>query len=148
MGKVLARLLILILIGLSGYLYVRVVNLQKENADLSAQIAAASVRGPRNLEVQRELEGTDNYPKSAENGQNNPVDWVNISREHVHLAEEAVAKGNFADAVKQTKFANLALTRATDEASSSSRQTVDSLRTQLQATEKKAQSLWSDFDKQ
>jgi hypothetical protein len=139
LGKVLSRLLIVVLIGISVWLYLQVVSLQQTNRRLETQIAeGASVRA-ENRALRDELARRVSAPEES------PGEWIASARAHVQLAEAATKKGNFGEALRQTQFANLALSRAADQASASSRGAVQSLRARLQQVDEKAHGLWKGF---
>jgi len=137
MAKLLGRLVFLILICLVGYLYFQVQSLTRETASLRDQVAQLSALRTENRSLREKLAKRHVEVASAPTG----IDWLGAARQHVQNAEQAAAKGDFGTAYRETQFANLAMSRAADAASSETRGSIQQLRTELQAIPTKAQSM-------
>jgi regulator of replication initiation timing len=141
MVKLISRLLVLILLGLVIYLYDQVTVLQREVQSLKSQVAQLSEVRIENRALRQRL-----AHRSAESSPAAPTDWLSSAREHVLNAEQAAAKGDFGQAYRETQYANLALSRAANSASSETRSSVQALRWQLQQVQTKAQSVWRQLE--
>ena len=140
MGKFLTRSIVVILLGLSAYLYVKVVDLQRTNIQLAASITQMRSLQEQNTQLKAQLS-----QQIADNRAAQPQGWLAVTHMHIQAAEQAAARGDFAQAASESHEASATLSSAAQSASRRSRNAALGLHERIASLQTRAKTFWQSF---
>ncbi len=140
MGKFFTRSAILILLGLTAYLYIKVVDLQRTNAQLASTLIQMRTLQAENTQLKMQLS-----QQVAANHAAQPQGWLEIAHEHVRAAEQAATRGDFAQAATESREATQTLSTEAQSASRRSRNAALGLHDRLASLQTRAGAFLHSF---